>query len=267
MLKKVKEKFGMTYGVFAPIASEPDAAAPVYGAGVDMGAMSKASLTTTTTKAPLYGSNSLALTVDKFVSGELSVENLLDDLENAASFYGSTYTDGELVDNKNDEPIPGGFGYIKTLIDENKVTHYRAVWLYKVQAQMADDSAETMQDKIAYANNTVKFSCSECNSGDWRAQKDFYGTGAEAAAMSWIEAKRGGAATYYTVLINQIGTGSVSPTGQQNVADGSSLEISFGATDPSILLAGSTNVTAGIVSHKYTVTPTANTVVTAIFEA
>ncbi|NCB51347.1 MAG: hypothetical protein EOM54_05635 [Clostridia bacterium] len=266
-MKKVKEKFGLQYGVFAPIASEPDSVIPIYSAAVDMGAQCKANLAITTANSPLYGSNALQMFMDRFVSGVLSIENLLDDLEVSASLYGSIYTDGELVDSDSNEPVPGGYGYIKNLIDENKVEYFRAVWLYKVQAQMSDDNAETKQEKITFSNNTAKLTVMRCNSGAWRAQKGFYGAGAEAAAMSWIEAKRGGSETYYTVTINKIGTGTVSPTGQLNVADGSSLEISFGTTDPGILLVGALDVSASIVSHKYTVTPTANTIVTAIFEA
>ncbi|MEG1825572.1 MAG: hypothetical protein RR501_12450, partial [Cloacibacillus sp.] len=154
-IKKVKEKMGLLYGFFAPIVSEPDDAIPVYGNKTDMGAMKKAYLTTTTTNAPLYGDDSQQLIVDKFVSGELDMENLLSSFELEAAFYGSTLLNGVITDNDNDEPVPGCFGYIQKLMGDDKITYYRAVFLYKTQAHMNQDNSDTKETSISFSNNSV----------------------------------------------------------------------------------------------------------------
>lgn len=194
MTKKVKEKMGLLYGVFAPIISEPEDALPLYGAGTSMGAMSKANLSVTTTDAKLYGDDALQVKVDSFVSGSLAVENLRNTLENDAVLFGSTMgSDGVSVDKDTDEPPLGAFGYIQKLMDEDKVLFYRAVWLTKVQAQMGDDNSDSKQDKLTFANNAVAFEVMRCSLGAWRFRTEYYGAGAEASAKSWLDGIRVGA--------------------------------------------------------------------------
>lgn len=192
-IRKVKEKFGLEFGLFAPIKTKSDSGLPTYGEPVDTGAMVLAHLTVSTTNAKVYGDDALALAVDQFVSGELTIEGLKHTLEMDSALYGSSIADedsdtlGRLTDNANDNPPEGGYGYIQKLMGDDKVVYYRAVILPRVQAQMTEDNADTKAESLTFSHNKTKFTVMAQEGGDWRYRAEFSGEGARANAILAIK--------------------------------------------------------------------------------
>lgn len=260
---KVKEKYGLVYSAFFPIASMPENAHPVYGPEVDMGAAVKAYLSMNFAEAQLYGDDVLQLEVREFTGGQLDAETLLNDLEIESKLFGSQYSAGVATDNKNDAPNEGGYGYIQKLKTPSG-TVYRGCFLYRVGPRMSADNSDTKNSSITFANNAVTYSVMVDNVGDWRSRQDL---SSEAAAKAFIrglaKAASGGA---FAVKVNHVGTGSSNPgPGTVFVTAGGGLEIIF-AADPVKLYDGVNDVTASISGHKYTVSNvSADHIITAIF--
>ena len=87
---------GLKYMAWAPMASEPDDAAPAYGTGIVLGRAVSTNLTITNAEGELYADDMLAEYVSEFASGELAAEVDNIAVENQAKLYGATYADGEM---------------------------------------------------------------------------------------------------------------------------------------------------------------------------
>lgn len=260
---KVKEKFGMIYSGFFPIASEPEGTHPVYADPIDLGAAVKAYLAITYAEGQLYGDDVLQLDAREFANAQLDAETLLNDLEVEAALFGSSMSDGMLTDNAQDAANSGGYGYIQKLKTKTG-TVYRPVFLYKVTPRMTGDNIDTKAGSLVFAHNAVTYAVMPDATGAWRSRQDFV---TEAAAKSFLfglaKAVSGGA---FAVRFNVIGDGNAAPgEGTYFVTSGESFEITF-AEDPTKLYDGSTDVTASISGHKYTVSAiAADHQLTAIF--
>ena len=107
----------LKYMAWAPMASEPDDAAPAYGTGIVLGRAVSTNLTITNAEGELYADDMLAEYVSEFASGELAAEVDNIAVENQAKLYGATYADGEMQMGGQDTGalwrrgrIPGGDG-------------------------------------------------------------------------------------------------------------------------------------------------------------
>lgn len=247
---KVKEKFGMVYSAFFPIASEPENSHPVYADPVDLGAAVKAYLSITYAEGQLYGDDVLQLDAREFASAQLDAETLLNDLEVDAVLFGGNLTDGVLTDTVRDSANSGGYGYIQKLKTKTG-TVYRPVFLYKVTPRMTGDNIDTKAGSLTFANNAVTYSVMPDGTGAWRSRQDFATEqAAKAFLLGLAKAVSGGA---FAVRLNIVGSGTATPgAGTTFVTSGQNFEVTF-ATDPSKLYDGSTDVTAQISAHKYTI--------------
>lgn len=189
---KVKEKFGLVYSAFFPITGEPENSHPTYGPEVDLGAAVRANLTITYATAQAYGDDVAQLDLKEFVSAQLDAETLLSDLEVDAALFGSTYKEGELTDSIQDDPVPGGYGYIQKLAQRSGGTVYRAVFLYYVTPSLNADNSDTRNASITFMNNSISCSVLADNTGAWRTRKDF---NTEAEAKAYIRTLAAGTGT------------------------------------------------------------------------
>ena len=99
---------GLKYMAWAPMASEPDDAAPTYGTGIVLGRAVSTNLTITNAEGELYADDMLAEYVSEFASGELAAEVDNIAVENQAKLYGATYADGEMQMGGQDTAPYGG---------------------------------------------------------------------------------------------------------------------------------------------------------------
>lgn len=190
---KVKEKYGLVYSAFFPITAEPADARPTYGEEIDLGAAVKAYLTITYATAQAYGDDRAQLDLKEFVSGQLDAETLLSDLEIESQLFGSTYTEGELIDSIQDDPASGAYAYIQKLAQRGSGgTVYRAVFLHHCTPSLNADNADTRNASITFMNNAVSYAVLADNTGEWRTRKDFED---EASAKAYITSLATGAGT------------------------------------------------------------------------
>lgn len=180
--------FGAKYPCFAPIKSEPDGGLPVYGDIVTIGRLIKGDLSLSFASGKLYADDTLAESVEEFVSGNIDLEtdDILDDV--AAVVYGATVTEDGLVDYKaGDNPPMGGLAYYKALM-RNGVKLYKGYYYPKVKATLGNDTAQTKGDSITFGTSSTSFTVFECNSGSWRQTKEFDDEG---EVIAWVDEKLG----------------------------------------------------------------------------
>ena len=101
---------GLKYMAWAPMALEPDDAAPTYGTGIVLGRAVSTNLTITNAEGELYADDMLSEYVSEFASGELAAEVDNIAVENQAKLYGATYADGEMQMGGQDTAPYGGVG-------------------------------------------------------------------------------------------------------------------------------------------------------------
>lgn len=245
---RVKEKYGLVYSAFFPVASEPDNSHPIYGQEIDLGAAVRAYLTINYATAQAYGDDRAQLDIKEFVSAQLDAETLLSDLEVDAKLYGSSYEGGVATDNVMDTAKPGGYAYIQKLKTRTG-TIFRAVYLYYTTPSLNADNADTRNASITFMNNAITCSVLADNTGAWRARQDFT---SEADAKAWIRglvsAVSGGA---YTVTVDCYGNMTADKAGTGYYTSGSSVAISFSPA-PTKLYDNGQDVTASVSGGKYT---------------
>lgn len=189
--------FGAKYPCFAKIADEPASALPTYEGFATIGRLVKADLSLSFASGKLYADDSLAESVDEFVSGTISMET--DDVadEVAALIYGATVKEegatnraggGATVNAKEvtysagDSAPMGGLAYYKALM-RNGVKLYKGYYYPRVKATLGGDTAETKGDSITFGTSTTEFTVFECSSGAWRITKEF---DTEDEAAEWV---------------------------------------------------------------------------------
>lgn len=170
---------GLRYPVFAPIASEPELAAPTYSKGVVLGKAVSADVKLEFNDESLYADDALAESETSFKSG--TIEMGLDDIssENEAVVFGVTAEDATeeggqktVTYSASDTPPFGGLGFFKTRQKDGKKS-YRAYWYLKTKFKLGDDSASTNGDKIEWQTPTVSGTIYKANNDVWREYTDF----------------------------------------------------------------------------------------------
>lgn len=185
--EKVKSKIGLESSFFFPIAAEPTGARPTYGEKLDLGAAVRANISINYAEGQLYGDDALQMDVKSFSGGTLDSETLLDDLTIDVAVFGATQSEsGEVIDHKDDAAPPGGFAFIQKLMNKSKKIFYRAVFLLRVTGNQTADNAETRGSGITFANKTINYSISACDSGEWRLREEF---DSKEDALAWINEK------------------------------------------------------------------------------
>ena len=249
--KPVKVPIGMRRSWWAPFASEPDNALPIYGTVQDMGAARLGTLTVTTAAADIDGDDLNLVHVENFVSGTLVAETTLSDLQLNASVYGHGYDGGVSTSGAEDASPNGAYAFIEPMLQKDKTTVYRATFLPKVSANAANEaqSAATRQGtSINPTYNSVTYTVYACNTGAWRLQQDFP---TEAAAETWLMGLFGATAAW-EVSVELIGSGTVTPAGTNFVAAGQTATLTFSPA-PTVLYDGTVDVTASLVDGVYTI--------------
>lgn len=242
-------KFGAKHPCFAPIATEPDNAAPTYGVGAEIGKLVAANLTVNLASGELFADDILAEQLSEFASGTLVMET--DDMvaEIAGMVYGATVNGNRVTYNKGDTAPLGGLGYYKVMM-RNGVKYYEGYYYPKVRAALGNDNAQTRGNSITFSTTSTTFTVFAPNAGDWRETETFT---TEEAAKLWIENKLG-LATAYEINVATSGEGTVSPLGRTMVAAGGSFVLNVGA-DITKLYDNGVDVTSSIdAGDRYTLT-------------
>lgn len=176
--------FGLKYLRFSPVETEPEGELPKYkGPIVTLGKAVKADLTVTVASGELYAEDSLAESVDEFVSGSLAVETDDMDDETCVAVYGCTLAEKALIDKAADSAPIGGVGYYKVLI-RNGVKSFRGYFYPRCKAILGNDTAATKGNSITFGTNPASFKVFRCNDDSWRHRETF---DTEAAAKAWVD--------------------------------------------------------------------------------
>lgn len=198
--KKVEGLIGLSSAFFAPIAADGQGSAtahPTYGEKVELGSAVKAHLSVTTASLEVYGDNSLEISDEMFVSGNLDTETLLDDLTVDAKIYGATVdeTDSSVTDSDTDASAEGCIGYVQEFLTKEKKHVYRGVFYYRATSLKSSikDEADTRQKEVSFKNKALSWTILKDLTGAWRRRKGGFATQAEAEA--WLESLRTGGAT------------------------------------------------------------------------
>ena len=190
--KTVKVPIGMRKSYWAPIKTEPDTGHPTYDTIVDMGAAVSGTLTITTATFSIYGDDVEQVGDESFVSAQIDAETTCSDLEISASIYGHSYAEATGEDSGKDDHAPyGGYGYLEPIMLTDKSVIFRGTFIRRCTAIASAEKADaaTRAESITPQNNKVSFKCTADNSGSWRVRKEFTGTGAEAAADTWLKSQ------------------------------------------------------------------------------
>lgn len=178
--------FGAKYPCFAKIKTESESALPDYEGFVTIGRLVKADLSLSFASGKLYADDSLAESVDEFISGTISMET--DDVadEVAALIYGAVNDnngDKKVTYSAGDSAPMGGLAYYKALM-RNGTKLYKGYYYPRVKATLGGDTAETKGDSITFGTSTTEFTVFECNTGAWRITKEF---DTEDGAAEWVD--------------------------------------------------------------------------------
>ncbi len=239
-------KFGARHPVFAPFASEPEAALPTYGTGAVVGRLVAANLTVNLASGELWADDVLAEQMSEFASGTIPMET--DDIVDsvAGMIYGALVAGGEVVYNKDDTPPYGGLAYYKVLM-RNGARFYKGCFYPKVRAALGNDNAQTRGSSITFTTETTTFTIFAPNTGDWRYTETFSD---EASARAWCRSKLG-MTTAYEINVATSGAGSTNKTGYNVVETGGNFAITITGTVEKLYDNG-VDETADIVTGVYT---------------
>lgn len=186
---------GMKYITFAPITSEPDQAAIVYGTGAIAQHAISGSVTYNYDESSLYGDDMLAEYYKGMIGYDLELG--LTELANAVATMlgiekavtGSGTTTYKMV---ADNQVTVGCGFVQTQI-VNGVTKYNGYWFHKVTFTLNSEAAQTKGETIEWQTPTLTGKgwgvVLDANNGvQYRDREEFE---TEAAALAWLKAKAG----------------------------------------------------------------------------
>lgn len=242
-------KIGCAYPCFAAFnGTEPAAALPTYGSGINLGELVEANDTINNATGELYADNKKAETAAMFANGSLVIG--LDDITYASEvvIFNSTLDGNELTDAVTDVAPYGGLAYYRKVQKDGAIT-YEGVFYPKVKASITGDSVSTQGSSIDFQTKSITFEILAPNVGDWRIRETL---ATEALAKAWVETKVS-VATWYALTVAKSGTGTVSPLGTTYHAADADPEILISGAPTSIFDNG-VDVTASLAAGKYTIT-------------
>lgn len=155
--------FGAKYPCFCPEGAET---------GVVIGKLVSANLTIQMASGELAADDAIDEQLSEFVSGTVAMET--NDMEDDAAsvVYGSTVTDGVLIDNTSDNAPRGVLAYYKTLMRNSK-KYYRTYVYPRAKAALGNDNAQTKGSNINFQTTATSFTVFADDNGDWRRRKVF----------------------------------------------------------------------------------------------
>lgn len=243
-------KYGAIHPCFAKAIKQDAGVLPTYETGVVIGKLVAANVTVTLATGELFADDIKAEYASEFVSASCAMET--DDMEDsvASLIYGAAVVDGAVHYAAGDAPPEGGLGYVKKLQRRGK-RFYQGYFYPRAKAALGNDNAQTKGSSITFATTQTTFEIMDpevsSEVGGWRMVRTF---DREADAIAWVENKANiKKAHEVSIIVN--GDGSVTPSGRMMVADGGSLTLSFGTTDPDYLYDNGVDVTASIASSAY----------------
>lgn len=152
---------GLQHVVAAPITTETEGQALVYGAGMVIGKAIQANLTLNRNDNPLYADDAEAENDNSITGGsiELGVDDLLDAarvmvLGDEAITSGSGAAETTEYETTSESAPYVGFGYLRVR-RKNGVTSYQALWYHKVQFGETTENAQTKGQNIEWQTPTI----------------------------------------------------------------------------------------------------------------
>ncbi len=233
---------GLKYMAWAPMALEPDDAAPTYGTGIVLGRSVSTNLTINNAEGELYADDMLSEYVSEFASGELAAEVDNIAVENQAKLYGATYADGEMQMGGQDTAPYGGVGGYQVVMVRG-VRKYRTWFFAKAKASIPDWTGTTRGSSISFATQPISMRVMAPAAGPWYRVKEFTD---ESAAKAYIDQLLN-VATWYSVNIQvqgASGTDAVTPVGVVAVAAGEDLALTITGTPTALYDNGTDNVSS-----------------------
>lgn len=179
-------KVGVKHPVYAKYSNNNDTES--YSDGTLLGKAIKIDINPNNSNVELYADDEIAEESHEFVEGDLSLDTSDISDTNYATLMGHrTDTNGEIIANENDNPIPVGFGFYARRI-VGGISKWRAIWLPKVVFNEPNDSMETKQKDLAFGSHTLPGKIRKNVEGDWKREKTF---ATEAEAAAWVDGKAG----------------------------------------------------------------------------
>lgn len=151
-------KIGLKHPVFSPIVSITEGSTPTYGTGIILGKMTKADENLNYAEGTLYADDVIAEYASILTGGTITLG--VDELpisKRRALFGHSTSTVEEVTTMyaaSDDKSAPGGFGFIKTLMIDG-AKKYKVRWYYKVVFRESQESSNTANDSITFADTEI----------------------------------------------------------------------------------------------------------------
>lgn len=241
---------GFEYGKWAPITNETDNALPTYGTGRSLGGAVSGSHTPNFAETPHYSDNLLKNQISKYTNGALTLT--VDDmnLQTHAEIYGATFS-GNQVNHKSSDKAPfGGVSWVESILTEANEEIYRAYFYPKAKAARTAKNFQTQQENIELGLTDINFTTFAAKSKDYEIIKDFDDL---ATAKAWVDSNINDGGVFYTVTVAKSGDAAVSPIGTFIIAAGEDFVINVPAGVDALYDNG-TDVSASVVSNKYTIT-------------
>lgn len=180
--------------VIAPLTTEADGAAPVYGTGMKVGHLIQANISWNRGNTKLFGDDKEVARDNSATSGTLTVNTTYLDRAARVALLDIRAAGGSATDEyymSGDEAPYVGVGYVwkDNLIADKPFIAY---WYYKVQFAMNEDM-QTKGENIEYGTPTIEGEVMAVRptatlETHFREEKDF---ATEAAAITWLNTKAG----------------------------------------------------------------------------
>ena len=184
---------GMRYPVAAPITTETEGAALVYGTGVVIAKAIRANFTYNRNDNPLYADDTIAENYNGLTGYdiELEVDKLPDAVRVAILGETEVTTSSETYYEQTDASAPYcGFGFMRVL-RENGTDKYQAVWCHKVQFSEPSEETTTKGETIEWGTPTLNaVGMGVRNDATGRIKYRIHETfDTPAAALAWLNTK------------------------------------------------------------------------------
>ena len=186
---------GMKYITFAPITSEPNQAAIVYGTGVIAQHAISGAVTYNYDESSLYGDDMLAEYYKGMIGYDLTL-GMTELANNVATMLGieTAVTDSGSTVYKMvaDNQTAVGCGFVQTQI-VNGVHKYVGYWFHKVPFALNDENAQTKGETIEWQTPELTGKgwgvvLDATNGVQYRDRMEFE---TETAALAWLKGKAG----------------------------------------------------------------------------
>lgn len=196
--------YGAKYIRWAPFktgaegGAEPAGKLPVYGEAVTLGKLNKLTENPSFNEAKGYGSNSLAVYLNKFKEATLSVETTEVPRSSMSAVCGTTLEDDQLQPaggspskrqnmrfRDSDKAPYGGLAcYVNKILDDGRDVCV-GIYYPKTKAMLQGVEYNTNGENITLSTSKLQFTASSCGSADWKIESDYFDN--EDDAQAWVD--------------------------------------------------------------------------------